>query len=88
MLIQSMGNSIRRIRDTVSAGPDAALHRFAARRVRGQSDERHLLHLGHARRKAPRAPRFESYRHYSPLFKGAVRIFTDQIEDCGIDEIV
>jgi DNA polymerase IV len=30
---------------------------------------------------------FESYRHYSRLFKAAVRTFTDQIEDRGIDEI-
>ncbi|WP_310633396.1 DNA polymerase IV [Paraburkholderia sp.] len=30
---------------------------------------------------------FESYRHYSRLFKSAVRTFTDQIEDRGIDEI-
>jgi DNA polymerase-4 len=30
---------------------------------------------------------FDSYRHYSRLFKTAVRAFTDQIEDRGIDEI-
>ncbi|MBR8428825.1 DNA polymerase IV [Burkholderia pseudomultivorans] len=30
---------------------------------------------------------FDSYRHYSRLFKNAVRTFTDQIEDRGIDEI-
>jgi len=30
---------------------------------------------------------FDSYRHYSRLFKAAVRTFTDQIEDRGIDEI-
>ncbi len=30
---------------------------------------------------------FESYRHYSRLFKSAVHTFTDQIEDRGIDEI-
>ncbi|WP_321869725.1 DNA polymerase IV [Paraburkholderia tropica] len=30
---------------------------------------------------------FESYRHYSRLFKSAVRAFTEQIEDRGIDEI-
>ncbi|MEQ5844340.1 MULTISPECIES: DNA polymerase IV [Paraburkholderia] len=30
---------------------------------------------------------FDSYRHYSRLFKTAVRIFTDRIEDRGIDEI-
>jgi DNA polymerase-4 len=30
---------------------------------------------------------FDSYRHYSRLFKAAVRMFTDQIEDRGIDEI-
>ncbi|WP_321857634.1 DNA polymerase IV [Paraburkholderia tropica] len=30
---------------------------------------------------------FESYRHYSRLFKSAVRTFTEQIEDRGIDEI-
>jgi DNA polymerase-4 len=30
---------------------------------------------------------FESYRHYSRLFKAAVRNFTDQVEDRGIDEI-
>ena len=30
---------------------------------------------------------FDSYRHYSRLFKDAVRAFTDQIEDRGIDEI-
>ncbi|CAB3772582.1 DNA polymerase IV [Paraburkholderia humisilvae] len=30
---------------------------------------------------------FDSYRHYSRLFKAAVRAFTDQIEDRGIDEI-
>jgi DNA polymerase-4 len=30
---------------------------------------------------------FDSYRHYSRLFKAAVAIFTDQIEDRGIDEI-
>ncbi|RKP55744.1 DNA polymerase IV [Pararobbsia silviterrae] len=30
---------------------------------------------------------FESYRHYSRLFKAAVRTFTDAIEDRGIDEI-
>jgi DNA polymerase-4 len=30
---------------------------------------------------------FDSYRHYSRLFKSAVRAFTDQIEDRGIDEI-
>lgn len=28
---------------------------------------------------------FESYRHYSRLFKDAARTFTDQIEDRGID---
>ncbi|WP_176081812.1 DNA polymerase IV [Paraburkholderia tropica] len=30
---------------------------------------------------------FDSYRHYSRLFKSAVRTFTEQIEDRGIDEI-
>ena len=30
---------------------------------------------------------FDSYRHYSRLFKAAVATFTDQIEDRGIDEI-
>lgn len=30
---------------------------------------------------------FDSYRRYSRLFKDAVRTFTDQIEDRGIDEI-
>ena len=30
---------------------------------------------------------FDAYRHYSRLFKDAVRTFTDQIEDRGIDEI-
>ena len=30
---------------------------------------------------------FESYRHYSRLFKQAVATFTDRIEDRGIDEI-
>ncbi|MGO4326148.1 DNA polymerase IV [Cupriavidus sp. 2TAF22] len=30
---------------------------------------------------------FDSYRHYSRLFKAAVHTFTDQIEDRGIDEI-
>ncbi|CAB3774280.1 DNA polymerase IV [Paraburkholderia humisilvae] len=30
---------------------------------------------------------FDSYRHYSRLFKAAVRTFTDQIEDRSIDEI-
>jgi DNA polymerase IV len=30
---------------------------------------------------------FDSYRHYSRLFKSAVRAFTDRIEDRGIDEI-
>ena len=30
---------------------------------------------------------FDSYRHYSRLFKSAVATFTDQIEDRGIDEI-
>jgi DNA polymerase-4 len=30
---------------------------------------------------------FESYRHYSRLFKAAVATFTEQIEDRGIDEI-
>src|SRR5262249_25522474 len=30
---------------------------------------------------------FDSYRHYSRLFKTAVRAFTHQIEDRGIDEI-
>ncbi|MGF6605971.1 hypothetical protein OKW45_000871 [Paraburkholderia sp. WSM4175] len=30
---------------------------------------------------------FDSYRHYSRLFKAAVRTFTDRIEDRGIDEI-
>ncbi|CAM2152614.1 DNA polymerase IV [Pararobbsia alpina] len=30
---------------------------------------------------------FESYRHYSRLFKAAVRTFTDRVEDRGIDEI-
>jgi DNA polymerase IV len=30
---------------------------------------------------------FDSYRHYSRLFKAAVRTFTDWIEDRGIDEI-
>src|SRR6201996_9004209 len=30
---------------------------------------------------------FDSYRHYSRLFKAAVAAFTDQIEDRGIDEI-
>src|SRR6201991_525073 len=30
---------------------------------------------------------FDSSRHYSRLFKAAVRAFTDQIEDRGIDEI-
>jgi DNA polymerase IV len=30
---------------------------------------------------------FDSYRHYSRLFKDAVHTFTDQIEDRGIDEI-
>jgi DNA polymerase-4 len=30
---------------------------------------------------------FDSYRHYSRLFKGAVAAFTAQIEDRGIDEI-
>ena len=30
---------------------------------------------------------FDSYRHYSRLFKDAVRAFTAQIEDRGIDEI-
>jgi DNA polymerase IV len=30
---------------------------------------------------------FDSYRHYSRLFKATVRTFTDQIEDRGIDEI-
>jgi DNA polymerase IV len=30
---------------------------------------------------------YESYRHYSRLFKSAVRTFTEQIEDRGIDEI-
>jgi Nucleotidyltransferase/DNA polymerase involved in DNA repair len=30
---------------------------------------------------------FESYRHYSRLFKAAVATFTDRIEDRGIDEI-
>ncbi|MGF6771565.1 DNA polymerase-4 [Paraburkholderia sp. GAS199] len=30
---------------------------------------------------------FESYRHYSRLFKATVATFTDQIEDRGIDEI-
>ncbi|WP_118178492.1 DNA polymerase IV [Paraburkholderia phosphatilytica] len=30
---------------------------------------------------------FDSYRHYSRLFKSAVRTFTDRIEDRGIDEI-
>jgi DNA polymerase IV len=30
---------------------------------------------------------FESYRHYSRVFKTAVASFTDQIEDRGIDEI-
>ncbi|MDE1179301.1 DNA polymerase IV [Paraburkholderia sp.] len=30
---------------------------------------------------------FDSYRHYSRLFKSAVANFTDQIEDRGIDEI-
>src|ERR1700754_2950088 len=30
---------------------------------------------------------FDSYRHYSRPFKTAVRAFTDQIEDRGIDEI-
>ncbi|WP_020207163.1 MULTISPECIES: DNA polymerase IV [Cupriavidus] len=30
---------------------------------------------------------FDSYRHYSRLFKAAVHAFTDQIEDRGIDEI-
>jgi DNA polymerase-4 len=30
---------------------------------------------------------FDSYRHYSRLFKAAVRNFTDKIEDRGIDEI-
>lgn len=30
---------------------------------------------------------FDSYRHYSRLFKAAVTTFTEQIEDRGIDEI-
>lgn len=30
---------------------------------------------------------FDSYRHYSRLFKAAVRTFTDRVEDRGIDEI-
>jgi len=30
---------------------------------------------------------FDSYRHYSRLFKAAVATFTDRIEDRGIDEI-
>src|ERR1700761_6114278 len=30
---------------------------------------------------------FDSYRHYSRLFKAAVAGFTDRIEDRGIDEI-
>ncbi|MEJ2768166.1 DNA polymerase IV [Mycetohabitans sp. B46] len=30
---------------------------------------------------------FDSYRHYSRLFKAAVATFTDQIQDRGIDEI-
>ena len=30
---------------------------------------------------------FDSYRHYSRLFKAAVRTFTEQVEDRGIDEI-
>ncbi len=30
---------------------------------------------------------FESYRRYSRLFKSAVRTFTEQVEDRGIDEI-
>ncbi|MFM0307746.1 DNA polymerase IV [Paraburkholderia sp. RL17-383-BIF-A] len=30
---------------------------------------------------------FDSYRHYSRLFKAAVATFTTQIQDCGIDEI-
>ncbi|RFU48458.1 DNA polymerase IV [Paraburkholderia sp. DHOC27] len=30
---------------------------------------------------------FDSYRHYSRLFKAAVATFTEQIEDRGIDEI-
>src|SRR6478735_910918 len=29
---------------------------------------------------------FDSYRHYSRLFKAAVATFTDRIEDRGIDE--
>ncbi len=30
---------------------------------------------------------FDAYRHYSRLFKAAVRTFTDRVEDRGIDEI-
>lgn len=32
-------------------------------------------------------PDFDAYRHYSQRFKAAVRTFTQQIEDRGIDEI-
>src|SRR5262245_43846160 len=32
-------------------------------------------------------PDFDAYRHYSGRFKAAVRTFTQQIEDRGIDEI-
>ncbi len=60
--------------------------------VRGAGARRFLRH-GHDEGGAARArcdpppTDFDSYRHYSRLFKAAVAAFTTQIEDRGIDEI-